>query len=82
MRPSETNSSFPWTYLEKSENFFFIFFCCNSLNMKGVLTAICALALLGSATTTTFPNDLYYSHHPDLAVADFSDSGNILHCNW
>lgn len=44
--------------------------------MKGVLTAICALALLGSATAKIFPNDLYYSHHPDLAVADASGSGN------
>lgn len=35
--------------------------------MKGILASICALALLG-ISTATFPNDLFYHHHPDLVL--------------
>ncbi|KAL7316856.1 hypothetical protein PS15m_003292 [Mucor circinelloides] len=35
--------------------------------MKGVLASICALALL-SVTNATFPNDLFFHHHPDLVL--------------
>ncbi|CEP14602.1 hypothetical protein [Parasitella parasitica] len=35
--------------------------------MKGILASICALALL-SVSTATFPNDLYFHHHPDLVL--------------
>lgn len=35
--------------------------------MKGILASICALALLGTSTAT-FPNDLFFHHHPDLVL--------------
>lgn len=46
--------------------------------MKGVLSAICAFALVGLATST-FPNDMYYHHHPHLAVAEGRGGGSIRH---
>ena len=39
--------------------------------MKGLLATVCALTLLCSVSqATTFPNDLYYHHHPNMAIAD------------
>ncbi|CAO3615506.1 unnamed protein product [Mucor fragilis] len=35
--------------------------------MKGILASVCALALLGIANAT-FPNDLFFHHHPDLVL--------------
>ncbi|KAI8644608.1 hypothetical protein BD408DRAFT_362787 [Parasitella parasitica] len=35
--------------------------------MKGILASICALALLG-VSNATFPNDLFFHHHPDLVL--------------
>jgi hypothetical protein len=44
--------------------------------MKGILTFFCTLVLAGSGFSVTFPNDLFYHHHPDLAVADNSNQLN------
>jgi hypothetical protein len=44
--------------------------------MKGILAAVCALSLAGSTFSVTFPNDLFYHHHPELAVADSSQLNN------
>ncbi|GAN06251.1 riboflavin aldehydeforming enzyme [Mucor ambiguus] len=35
--------------------------------MKGILASICALTLLG-ITNATFPNDIFFHHHPDLVL--------------
>lgn len=43
--------------------------------MKGILATICTFALIGSVIPT-FPNDLYYHHHPNLAVADTGRRGH------
>jgi hypothetical protein len=48
--------------------------------MKGILATVCAFALLGSVMPATFPNDLFYHHHPNLAVAD-SGGGRRGHTN-
>jgi hypothetical protein len=44
--------------------------------MKGILTFVCALSLARSAFSVTFPNDLFYHHHPELAVAENSNQFN------
>lgn len=36
-------------------------------NMKGILASTCALAFVG-ISIATFPNDLFFHHHPDLVL--------------